>query len=108
MRPFAVSLARPSTMTLISVLVPPMSRVTKLRRPVASASATPATTPAAGPEVNVWLGKRAPMVMRISPPFRLHQKNLGGRDPVLLELTVELDQIALHDRTDIGIHDRGG
>ena len=61
----------------MSVLVPPMSKVTRLRRSVARASAVPATTPAAGPEIKVWLGKRAPMVMRIRPPFDCIRKTCG-------------------------------
>ncbi len=80
-RPLLVSLARPSAITLMSVLVPPISKVTRLRRAVVRASALPATTPAAGPEIRVWLGKRAPMVMRIKPPFDCIRKTCGVVTP---------------------------
>ena len=55
-RPAVVSSDRPSRITLISVEVPPMSKVTRFLRPRTAASSMPDTTPAAGPESSVWLG----------------------------------------------------
>ena len=56
MRPAVVSSERPSRITLMSVEVPPMSKVTRFRRPRRPASSMPETTPAAGPDSRVWLG----------------------------------------------------
>ena len=52
----------------MSVLVPPMSNVTIRSASTSVPSWRPKMTPAAGPESSVWLGKRLPTSIRISPP----------------------------------------
>ena len=91
----------------MSVLVPPMSKVTTFLRPVARASAAPATTPAAGPEISVWLGKRAPIVMRIRPPFDCIRNICGVVMPQSRSRRSRFDEVALDDRPDIGVDHRG-
>jgi hypothetical protein len=51
-----VSRGRPSKTTPMSALVPPMSKQTTFARRADAATAAPAITPAAGPELRVLIG----------------------------------------------------
>jgi hypothetical protein len=55
----------------MSVLVPPMSMVSREGSSSIRPSSAAAVMPAAGPESSVWIGMRAASAAPITPPFDL-------------------------------------
>ncbi len=106
--PSVVSGMRPSTMTLMSVLVPPMSKVTTWRR-----AGQPGQR-RAGDDARGRAGQQRLVGMARAdrkphqPAVRLHQEELRRRHPGRVQPFFEPHQIAADPRSDIGVDHGGG
>ena len=104
--PSAESEARPSEISEMSVLVPPMSNGTRSGMPSRSAHRRPPEMPPAGPDSTVPAASRAASSTGAMPPCdrMMKRRALEAR---LGEALFEIGQIVPHQRPDIGVHDRG-
>ncbi len=97
---------RPSEISEMSVLVPPMSNGTRSAMPSSSAQRRPPETPPAGPDSTVPAASREASSTGAMPPCDSTTKRLPLK-PASTRRCSQIGQIAPHHRFDIGVHDRG-
>ncbi len=92
---------RPWSISAAFAVVPPMSKLSRLRSPRRRASSAAPTTPAAGPDSMMWIGRSAAAAALIAPP--LDCMIVSGRAmPALGEPRVQSFEIAADQRQHVG------
>ena len=95
----SVSAKRPSTTIPMSALVPPMSKVMSLRRPLKPPTHAPPRTPAASPDISVITGFSLTMAGVATPPFEAIIRK-SECEPGVAQRTFETADVAAHLRSD--------
>ena len=94
--------ARPSEMTPMSLLVPPMSMVATSRKPMRPAMNWAPTTPPAGPDITVRTGSERAVRLVMTPAVRLHHEQLA-LEAAFAQRLREAVQIGRDDRNGAGV-----